>query len=88
MKIEFIEKYAKKEKIDLKEAELEINIFIETLKETILKYGEVKFRNYGNFEIIEKQPRVISNPWTLERMCINPKPTVKFVCSPTLKKKL
>lgn len=88
MKKEFIERYAKKEKITLKEAEIEINIFIETLKNAILKYGEVKFRNYGNFEIIKKQPRFISNPWTFEKMYIYPKPTIKFSCSPALKKKL
>lgn len=64
--------------ITLKEVENEVNRFLETLQEALLKDGEVKFVEKGIFEIFSRNQRVISNPSTRELMTIYPKKTVKF----------
>jgi len=64
----------------------EIEEFLETLKESIIIDGEVKFPKRGIFEILERKPRVISNPVTREPMKIYPQKTVKFRVSKRLSK--
>ena len=63
----------------------EIDIFLETLKEAVITDGEVKFPKRGIFEILERKPRIISNPVTRELMKIYPKKTVKFRMSKKMK---
>ena len=63
----------------------DIDIFLETLREALQIEGEVKFVKRGTFEVISRQPRVISNPVTRERMTVYPKRTVRFRASKKIK---
>ena len=63
----------------------DIDIFLETLREALQIEGEVKFVKRGTFEVISRQPRVISNPVTRERMTVYPKKIVRFRASKKIK---
>ena len=67
------------------EAEEEIREFLETVEEAIAIDGGVKFQERGIFEILTRQPRMVSNPVTREQMEIYPKKTVKFRASKKMK---
>ena len=63
----------------------DVDIFLETLREALQIEGEVKFIRRGSFEVISRQPRVIANPVTRERMTVYPKKTVRFRASKKIK---
>lgn len=67
--------------LTVKKAVEEINEFLETVKEAIAIDSEVRFPKRGAFEILIRQPRVVSNPVTREQMEIYPKKTVRFRAS-------
>ena len=67
-----------KEEISLSKAQEEIEIFLETVQEALVINRQIKFVKKGTFEILEKKPRIVSNPSTRELMKIYPKKTVKF----------
>ena len=71
-------------KITQKAALEEINIFTQTLQEALMKYDSVTFVNIGIFEILERKPRLVSNPSTREIMKIYPKKVVRFRASKNL----
>ena len=71
-------------KISQKAALKEINIFTQTLQEALMKYDSVTFVNIGIFEILERKPRLVSNPSTREIMKIYPKKVVRFRASKNL----
>ena len=64
----------------------EINIFTQTLQEALMKYDSVTFVNIGIFEILERKPRLVSNPSTREIMKIYPKKVVRFRASKNIMK--
>ena len=64
----------------------EINIFTQTLQEALMKYDSVTFINIGVFEILERKPRLVSNPSTREIMKIYPKKVVRFRASKNIMK--
>ena len=68
-------------KVSQKAALEEINIFTQTLQEALCKYDSVTFVNRGIFEILERKPRLVSNPSTREIMKIYPKKVVRFRAS-------
>ena len=63
----------------------DVDIFLETLREALQIEGEVKFIRRGSFEVISRQPRVVANPVTKEKMEIYPKKTVRFRASKKIK---
>ncbi|AVQ28006.1 HU family DNA-binding protein [Fusobacterium ulcerans] len=71
--------------ISIVQAVKEIEEFLETLKESIALDNEVGFPKRGVFEILTRQPRVVANPVTRERMTVYPKKTVKFRASKKIK---
>ena len=73
------------EKLSITDAIEEITEVLETIKEAIVLDGEVRFLKRGTFEILTRQPRVISNPVTRERMTVYPKKTVRFRASKNMK---
>ena len=73
-------------KISQKAALEEIDIFIQTLQEALMKYGSVTFVNRGVFEVLERKPRLVSNPSTREIMKIYPKKVVRFRASKNIMK--
>ncbi|WP_410054663.1 HU family DNA-binding protein [Fusobacterium sp.] len=58
--------------IDINQALKEIEIFLETMKEALIKHKKIKFVRRGTFEILDRKPRMISNPVTRELMKIYP----------------
>ena len=64
----------------------EINIFTQTLQEALMKYDSVTFINIGVFEILERKPRLVSNPSTREIMKIYPRKVVRFRASKNIMK--
>ena len=73
-------------KVSQKAALEEINIFTQTLQEALCKYNSVSFINIGVFEILERKPRLVSNPSTRELMKIYPRKTVRFRVSKNIMK--
>ena len=73
------------EEFSIDKAIKEIEEFLETLKEAVIIEGEVKFPKRGIFEILERKPRIISNPVTRELMKIHPKKIVRFRMSKKMK---
>ncbi|WP_279117823.1 HU family DNA-binding protein [Fusobacterium varium] len=71
-------------KVSRKVALEEINVFTQTLQEALCKYDSVSFVNRGIFEILERKPRLVSNPSTREIMKIYPKKVVRFRASKNL----
>ena len=72
------------EKIDINQALKEIENFLKTIEEALIANGKIKFIEKGTFEILERKPRIISNPLTRELMTIYPKKSVKFTSSKKL----
>ena len=75
------------EKIDINQALKEIENFLKTIEEALIADGKIKFIEKGTFEILERKPRIISNPLTRELMTIYPKKSVKFPSSKKINKK-
>ncbi|MEQ3307359.1 HU family DNA-binding protein [Fusobacterium varium] len=73
-------------KVSRKAALEEINVFTQTLQEALCKYDSVSFVNRGIFEILERKPRLVSNPSTREIMKIYPKKVVRFRASKNIMK--
>ncbi|AVQ31896.1 HU family DNA-binding protein [Fusobacterium varium] len=73
-------------KISQKAALEEINIFTQTLQEALMKYDSVTFVNRGILEVLERKPRLVSNPSTRELMKIYPKKVVRFRASKNIMK--
>ncbi|WP_270852755.1 HU family DNA-binding protein [Fusobacterium varium] len=73
-------------KISQKAALEEINIFTQTLQEALMKYDSVTFVNRGILEVLERKPRIVSNPSTRELMKIYPRKVVRFRASKNIMK--
>lgn len=76
------------QKIDKDEAKIDVEAFLELVTEFLKKGETIKFMNVGSFSILDRKPRVISNPATRERMTIYPKKTVKFIPSKKVQERL
>ena len=77
---------ASKSEISIKKALEEIDIFLKTMQEALIISGKVKFMKKGTFEVLKKEPRIISNPSTRELMKIYPKKVVRFRASKNIMK--
>lgn len=76
------------EKISVNEAIKEIECFLETISEAVIRDNKVKFMNRGTFEILDKKPRRIADPVTKEPKIIYPRKDVRFKLSENAKKSL
>lgn len=77
-KKEFIELYAEKGNLSKKEAEKNINLFLESVETALVKGEEVSFVGWGKWEVVERAGRDVRNPQTQELMKVAPKKVVKF----------
>ena len=77
---------ASKSEISIKKALEEIDIFLKTIQEALVISGKVKFMKKGTFEVVKKEPRIISNPSTRELMKIYPRKVVRFRASKNIMK--
>ena len=73
-----------KSEISIKKALEEIDIFLETMQEALVISGKVKFIKKGTFEVLKKEPRIVSNPSTRELMKIYPRKVVRFRASKSI----
>ncbi len=73
-------------KMSQKAALEEIDIFLETMQEALVISGKVKFIKKGTFEVLKKEPRIVSNPSTRELMKIYPRKVVRFRASKNIMK--
>ncbi len=73
--------------LSIREAIEEIDFFLEMVEDALKVDGKVKFTEKGTFEILERKPRVISNPITRELVKIYPKKMLKFIPSKKLRGK-
>ena len=73
-----------KSEISIKKALEEIDIFLETMQEALVISGKVKFMKKGTFEVLKKEPRIVSNPSTRELMKIYPRKVVRFRASKSI----
>ena len=73
-------------KVSQKAALEEINVFTQTLQEALMKYDSVTFVNRGILEVLERKPRIVSNPSTRELMKIYPRKVVRFRASKNIMK--
>lgn len=87
-KREFAKLYRKlyEGEITLSKAVKDVEIFLETVEEGLKKDGKIAFVKKGTFEVLKREPRMISNPATRELMKIYPKKTVKFRVSKNIEK--
>ena len=72
--------------VSIKAALEEIDIFTQTLQEALKKQDSVTFVNRGILEVLERKPRLVSNPSTRELMKIYPKKVVRFRASKNIMK--
>lgn len=78
-KKEFIELYMEKAGIDTKtEAKEKVELFIETLKEAMLKEDILIFRGLGTFHVMKTKTRRGRNPRTGEPLTVNSRKVIKF----------
>lgn len=80
---EFTKKYCDSFKKDgklknVKEAKKRIDFFFETLQGALEKDGKVIFKDWGKFEIEQREERIYGNPKTQERIVIPAKKVFKF----------
>ena len=75
-----------KSEISIKKALEEIDIFLETMQEALVISGKIKFIKKGTFEVLKKEPRIVSNPSTRELMKIYPRKVVRFRVSKSIMK--
>lgn len=61
-----------------KEAQQVIESFLETIIEELGAGNRLEFRDFGVWEIRERNGRTAHNPKTLEKVEVPPKKTVKF----------
>jgi nucleoid DNA-binding protein len=80
-KKEVAEAMSKKLKIKKYEAYYFIDLFIEVVKERLVKNEKVIISNFGSFVTQSRKKKHVINPVTKERMVIPPQVVVKFIPS-------
>ncbi|WP_410208846.1 HU family DNA-binding protein [Fusobacterium sp.] len=77
-KKEFIELYAKNGNMSKKDAEKNINLFLDSIQEALISDNEVGFVGWGKWEVQDKAARNVMNPQTKKLMTIEARRVVKF----------
>lgn len=77
-KKEFIELYAEKSGFTKKDAERAVELFLDTVEDTLVEGNSITFVGWGKWEVQDRASRVVRNPQTKERMTIPGKKAVKF----------
>ena len=87
-KEQFVKEMAQRGNMQIMEANRLFNLFMDTLKYAIKKYGVVKFKGFGKFFVKEHKERIGRNMSTNEPMTIPKHNTVKFIVGSTFKDSL
>lgn len=87
-KKEFIELYANKGNMSKKEAEKCINLFLDSVEESLVKGEDILFVGWGKWEVVNRASRDVRNPQTQKLMKIESKKVVKFKVGKLLANKI
>lgn len=87
-KKEFIELYAKNGSMSKKDAEKNINLFLDSIQEALITDSEVGFVGWGKWEVQDKAARKVRNPRTKEIMTIEARKVIKFKPGKLLSEKI
>ena len=87
-KTDLISNLAKKVDITKADAAIAIDGLTELIIETIKSGDTVNIQEFGSFEMQTSKERNGVNPKTSEKIVISPKNSLKFKCSPKLRKSL
>lgn len=87
-KKDLVEIVAQNTNLSKKEVELVINAVLETIKTNIYKGLKVKLSGFGNFEPVEREERMGTNPKTHEKMVIPQAKALRFKVSQVIKREL
>lgn len=77
-KKEFVEAYAVATGETKKRAEELVNLFLETVEESVVKGNDVQFVGWGSFKVQERAARTGINPKTTKKIKIAAKKVLKF----------
>ncbi|HUU37984.1 MAG TPA: HU family DNA-binding protein [Candidatus Desulfaltia sp.] len=88
IKADLINKIAREMDIPKQEAEEGVNIFFQSIKETILRGEEIEIRGFGSFRFRKRTSRAGRNPRTGEPVKVPPKKVLYFKPSKLLKQML
>ena len=84
-KLELVKNMAEKSGLTIKQSEIALDSFVETIKESLKNGEQVKLAGFGNFKIKERAAREGRNPSTGEPISIPAKTVPVFEISKTLK---
>lgn len=87
IKKDFIELYAEKEKIELKEAKKRVESLIDLMVSNLQQDNTLIFRNFGSFTVKTTKRKAGRNPQTGEAIKFTPKKYIKFKVSSNVFKK-
>lgn len=87
-KKEFVELYAKKTNNTKKKAEELVNLFLESVQDSLVAGKEVKFIGWGTFTLNKRKKREGINSLTKKKMVIPAKTIVKFKVGKSLSEKV
>lgn len=85
IKADLINKISRKMNISRQEAESGVNLFFQTIKETLLKGEEIELRGFGSFRFRRRSSRSGRNPRTGDSVDVPPKKVLYFKPSKLLK---
>ena len=77
-KKEFVDAFAKKGELKIKDSERLVAAFLETVEDALLKGESIQFVGWGTFEVKERAAREGRNPSTGAPIKIEAKKVVKF----------
>lgn len=87
-KTDLVDIVAQNTNLSKKDVELVVNLVLETIKTSIYKGLKIKLNGFGNFEAVEREERIGTNPKTHEKMVIPAAKALKFKASPVIKREL
>lgn len=88
IKADLVNKISQQMNISKQEAETGINLFFQTIKETLQRGEEIELRGFGSFRFRERGARAGRNPRTGDPVQVPPKRVLYFKPSKLLKKKI
>ena len=77
-KKEFVNAFAEKGELKIKDSERLVNAFLETVEDALLKGDGVRFIGFGSWEVKERSAREVKNPQTGKMIKVEAKKIVKF----------
>ena len=77
-KKEFVNAFAEKGNLKIKDSERLVNAFLGTIEDALLKGDGVRFIGFGSWEVKERSAREVKNPQTGKMIKVEAKKVVKF----------